>query len=167
MPRYSEPAYLVNAISDPVIIKINGRANYLNCAPVKDFFERMIARKKTKFLLDLSNCTGLDSTFLGLIAGVAMDVSRLDPPGSLTLCRPKPRLLEVVRNLGLHRIIEVDSGDFPMNFDESSESLNELHQNKSENTQMILNAHEKLLEIEEGDNARFQDIVSFLKRRMD
>lgn len=167
MPRNSEPVFVVNAYSDPVIIKINDRANYLNCAPVKDFFDGMLARGKTNFLLDFSNCTGVDSTFLGIIAGVAMDVRGHNPPGSFILCRPGNRLLEVVRNLGLHRIMRVDCGDFPMNFDDSAENLENSNQSKSESTQMILSAHEKLLELDKGGNARFQDVVSYLKHHLE
>ena len=157
----------MNAYSDPVVIRINDRANYLNCAPVKDFFERMLARGKTKFLLDFSNCAGVDSTFLGIIAGVALDVSRQKPPGSLILSRPGNRLLEVVRNLGLHRIMQVDCGDFRMEFDDSAEKLEDSDQSKSERTQMILSAHEKLLELDKGGNARFQDVVSYLKHHLE
>ncbi len=167
MPRNSEPAFIVNAYSDPVVIKINDRANYLNCAPVKDFFEGMLARGKTNFLLDFSNCTGVDSTFLGIIAGVALDVGRQNPPGSFILCRPGNRLLEVVRNLGLHRIMSVDCGDFSMNFDDSSEILDDSNQSKSESTKMILGAHEKLLELDKSGNARFQDVVSYLKHHLE
>ena len=98
---------------------------------------------------------------------MALDVSRQNPPGSLILCHPGNRLLEVVRNLGLHRLMQVDCGDFPMDFGDSAEKLEDSDQSKSERTKMILSAHEKLLELDEGGRARFQDVVSYLKHHLE
>ena len=162
-----EPVFLVNAYSEPVVMKINGRASYLNSAPASDFFERMLARGKREFVLDFHDCSGIDSTFLGIIAGVALKLCDAEDKGSMILCRMSRRNLELVRNLGLHRITKVDSGDYTMHFDEPAECLGAVDRSEIENARMILSAHENLVEADGSNQAKFQDVIAFLKNQPD
>ena len=167
MAEVSEPLFAVSAYSDPVVMRINGRASYLNSAPASDFFEHMLGRGKRHFVLDFHDCTGVDSTFLGIIAGVALQLREPESKGSMILCRLSRRNLELVRNLGLHRIITVDSGRFAMEFEEPAEHLDEVDHTEIENARMILSAHENLVEADESNRAKFQDVIAFLKNQAD
>jgi len=42
----------------------------------------MIGQGKTRFVMDFQNCTGMDSTFLGVLAGEALELRRKNPPGA-------------------------------------------------------------------------------------
>ena len=163
MPLNKESAFLVKAYGEPIVIKINGRANYLNSSPMSDFFARMIKDGKKSFVLDFQNCQTMDSTFLGIIAGLGLEVRVMRPPGKIILCRLSKRNLEVVRNLGLHRIVNVDSGEFPMTFSAPTEKLDSVKQKEIDDAKMILQAHENLLEIDESNKSKFQDVIDFLK----
>ncbi len=167
----SESGFRVNAYTDPVVIQVNGKASYLNSGPVRQFFQDMFARNKRSFVVDFSRCTSMDSTFLGIIAGAALELGKMDPSGTLVLCRLGNRNLELVRNLGLHRLCIVDNGSFPMSFDsDRAESLAEQSQKKSkdlERASMILKAHENLVEADESNLHKFQDVISYLKNQLD
>lgn len=167
MAESPESAFLVNAYADPIVIKVNGRASYLNSAPLSDFIRRMIAEGKSNFVIDFRDCTTMDSTFLGIIAGAAIDAASANPPGTVSLHRLSTRNLELVRNLGLHRIAQVDAGDFAMDFESPGEGLSNVKQDQKENARMILNAHENLVEIDESNLAKFQDVISFMKNQID
>ena len=119
----NQPVYLVDAYADPVIVRLEGRACHANCACLQDFFTQMIGQGKTRFVMDFAGCTSMDSTFLGVLAGAALEVRRQNPPGSLVLCRVARRNLELLRNLGLHRLLTVDAGDFPMEFAQAAAPL--------------------------------------------
>ncbi|MDX2109612.1 MAG: STAS domain-containing protein [Verrucomicrobiota bacterium] len=159
----TDAAYLVNAYADPVIVRIIGRATYLNCAPLSDFFRRLIAQGKRSFVIDFHECTAMDSTFLGLLAGAGMEIHKLTPPGTFVLTRLGARNLELVRNLGIHRIMTVDAGDFQLNFDGPKEQLQESAKTDIENARMILTAHENLVAVDRANEAKFQDVILFLK----
>lgn len=159
-----QTVFLVDGYSDPAILKINGRASYTNCAPVGKFFNQMVKMKKPNIVVDFADCTGMDSTFLGILAGAALECKKMDPPSSITLCRLGSRNLELVRNLGLHRILRVDSGDFDMNFDdESNGGLDTLDRTEIANAKTILKAHENLVAADEGNLKKFQDVLAYLK----
>ncbi len=166
MSLNKESAFLVKAYAEPIVIKINGRASYLNCAPVSDFFARMIENGKKSFVIDFQECQTMDSTFLGIIAGLALDLRKMQPPGSVSLCRLSKRNLELVRNLGLHRIINVGSEEFPMVFGNPDEKLNPVKRKEIDNAKMILKAHENLVEIEDTNKSKFQDVIDFLKNQV-
>src|SRR5882672_6562592 len=100
-----KPIYLVDAYSDPVVVRIEGRASFQNSACLRDFITEMLAQGKTRFVLDFLGCTSMDSTFLGVLAGAALELRKRTPPGSMVLARVGPRNLELIRNLGLHRLL--------------------------------------------------------------
>lgn len=162
-----EPVFLVNAYSDPVVIKIKGRASYLNCAPLSDFFRRLVVQNKRQFVIDFQHCTAMDSTFLGIIAGVGLELAKLEPKGTLVLARLGQRNLELVRNLGLHRILAVDTNGVDLSKDEPAQQLASESKNDVENARMILMAHENLVAVDASNQSKFQDVISFLKGQIE
>jgi len=170
MPEIAtKPVFLVDAFTAPVAIKIDGRASFLNCACLRDFFGEMIKQAKTKFVVDFRRCTSMDSTFLGVLAGAALELRKLDPPGTLIVTRLGTRNLELLRNLGLHRLMVVDAGD--------AQPAGELSGNQAlvctaprselESARMVLEAHENLVAVDPQNQGKFQDVLVFLKNRVE
>ena len=112
MPDTAKSIFQVDTESDPVLLRIEGRACFQNSTCLRDF-DASTRRGKTRFVVDFSQCAGMDSTFLGVLAGAALKLRALSPPGSLVLCRLSPRNLELLRNLGLHELLCVDAGPAP------------------------------------------------------
>ena len=103
----NKPVYLVDAYADPVVVRVEGRACFQNSACLKDFISEMLARGKKRFVLDFQNCTSMDSTFLGVLAGVALEMRKVAKEGTLVVTRIGQRNLELMRNLGLHRLLTI------------------------------------------------------------
>ena len=66
--------------------------------------------KKKSFVVDFRDCTSMDSTFLGILVGLALELRKLKEKGQLTLVNLMGRNLETVQNLGIHKIATVSSG---------------------------------------------------------
>jgi len=111
IPDSSKPVYLVDAYSDPVVIRIEGRASFLNSACLRDFVNQMLKSGKSRFVIDFLRCTSMDSTFLGVLAGFALELRKATPRGSLVLTRMGQRNLELIRNLGLHKLLTIDASE--------------------------------------------------------
>jgi anti-anti-sigma factor len=167
MSETGKPTYLVDAYSDPVIVRLEGRASFQNSACLRDFIGEMTAQGKTRFVLDFAHCTSMDSTFLGVLAGAALVLRKQQPPGSLVLARVGQRNLELIRNLGLHRLLTVDAGDFPMNFDHCDKALHCPDRSELESARLVLEAHENLVTADEANRGKFQDVLAFLKNRVE
>jgi anti-sigma B factor antagonist len=162
-----KPVFLVNAYSDPVVVRIEGRASFVNSGALKNFFAELLRQGKSRFVVDFANCTSMDSTFLGVLAGAALQLRRLDPPGSLTLARVGERNLELVRNLGLHRLATVDAGGAPLEAAGESRALEESKRDELENARLVLEAHENLVTADSANAAKFQDVLAFLRNRVE
>jgi anti-sigma B factor antagonist len=173
MPQGKESTFFVNPYDDPVIIQVRGRASFHNSGALRDFFARLIEQGRRHFILDFCDCTAMDSTFLGIAAGAALDLSESKPEGSLTLCRLSERNLELVLNLGLHRIAQVvgangASESSQMVTNTSLEALQEdSPKSHPEQARMALEAHEALIQCDESNRQKFQDVVAFLRNQAD
>ncbi len=163
----SKPVYLVDAYSDPVVVRIDGRASFQNSSCLRDFIAEMLRSGKTRFVLDFQNCQSMDSTFLGVLAGAALELKKKAPDGSLVLARVGPRNLELIRNLGLHRLLTVDAGDLAMNFNKCDTALEAKKCSELEQARSVLEAHETLVNVDEANRSKFQDVLSFLRNRVE
>jgi len=162
------PVFLVDPYSKPIAIKIVGRASFQNVAPLKDFLEEAYSTGGRDFVFDFSECAGMDSTVLGVLAGCALDLRRMQPRGSMVLCRLGPRNRELVENLGLHRLATVDFGNGVMGANGATQELaSKKIEDEVENARICLEAHESLVEADDSNRAKFQDVISFLKNRVE
>ena len=158
--------YLVDAYSDPVAVRITGRACFQNSVCLRDFVTEMLKQGKTRFVFDFLHCTSMDSTFLGVLAGIALELKKRPGGGSLVLARLGARNLELVRNLGLHRLLTVDAGDYALGFGKGEQPLVCPDQSELDHARLVLEAHENLVTADESNRTKFQDVLAFLKNRV-
>ena len=164
-----QPVYLVNVHNEPVLIKVNGRANYLNCAPLRELFKALIREEKHHYVIDFSQCAGMDSTFLGIMAGAILELRKCEPPGTITLCHLGTRNLELINNVGLHRLLAVESdceACATMSFD-ATQVKEVTPAEAPADSSLILEAHQSLIQADQENRSKFQDVVSFLKKEIE
>lgn len=167
MPDASQPVYLVDAFSDPVVVRIEGRASFQNSGCLRDFIGEMLNRGKTRFVLDFHHCAGMDSTFLGVLAGAAIQLRKSTPQGSLIVARTGPRNLELIRNLGLHRLLTVDPGEGNAAQHPCDTALECKAPSEVEAARLVLEAHENLVSADDANRSKFQDVLTFLRHRVE
>ncbi len=160
--------FLVDPESNPVAVKIVGRASFQNVLPLKDFLKDSYAVGKRRFVFDFSECAGMDSTVLGVLAGCALELRKLEPRGSLVLSRLSERNRDLVRNLGLHRIATVDDGASAPKVESADQGLDKAAPlDELSNARLCLEAHENLIEADAENKSKFQDVIDYLKGRVD
>ncbi|PXA03706.1 anti-sigma factor antagonist [Coraliomargarita sinensis] len=164
MSDSQQPTFLVSAYSDPVVVRINGKANYLNCNSFREFIEQMLSEERHRFLVDFDNCQGMDSTFLGILAGTALELKKKETPGTLTLCRLSERNQELITNLGLQNLLIISTDEADAEVCSAFDSLDNEEVSDAKN---VLKAHENLAAADEQNVAKFQDVISFLKNQVE
>lgn len=152
--------YLVKIDSCKACLEVEGRATYLNCKPVGEFFELAQSRGCTEFFMDFSKCRGMDSTFMGMIAGLALKLAKSGKPNAVNLCSLEGRNLELVENLGLDSIVNISGC---ADFNSEKEDLAPKPVSKPE----ILDAHKNLIEANPANAKDFQDIVKFMQKELE
>ena len=161
-----ESVFLVDPDSHPVAIKIVGRASFQNVMPLKDFLRDSAALGKRCYVFDFAECTGMDSTVLGVLAGCALELRKREPQGSVVLSRLSERNQQLIRGLGLHRIAKLDTRSDQKTDMSGVESLANGDMDELESARLCLEAHEKLVETDSENQTKFQDVIAYLKNRV-
>lgn len=163
MNEPQQPTFLVSPHSDPVIVQVNGKANYLNSNSLREFIEKTVRKGSVRIVLDCENCTGMDSTFLGILTGTALELRQQSPIGILVLCKLSEHNSALVHNMGLQNILTIDEDLVPEVERPDKEQFSALKNIEVSDAKEVLKAHENLVHADAGNAAKFQDVITFLK----
>ena len=78
----------------------------------------------------------------------------------------KKRHLELVRNLGLHRLLTVDTEIVDITLTAKNALPCVGDKGELESARLVLAAHENLVAADAANFAKFQDVLAFLKNRV-
>ena len=157
----AQPTYLVNAYSDPVVVKVRGKANYLNCNAFREFIETVITGGCRKLFIDFVDCKGMDSTFLGILAGTAIRLRKLTPAGELIVGNLSERNYELICNLGLQNLLTISKDQAA-----ASNTFDALKNQDVSDAKNILKAHENLTAADQENVGKFQDVIAYLRNQV-
>jgi len=146
-------------------IKIVGRGDFTNSVEFTTLVRELRQKNYDYFVLDLSECTLLDSTFLGVLAGLGLQMAeaqREHCDEGLELLNPNARIIELLECLGVIQLFKVKQGALAPQ--ERIETLPHIpvKANKEEVTRACLEAPQTLMNINPANVARFKDVTQFL-----
>lgn len=144
-------------------VQIAGRANFTSSVDFKTLLDQLLQKGYTSFVLDLTECVLMDSTFLGVLAGFGL---KLNSPQSdkidrtIQLFNPNPRISELLENLGVLHLFKVTEGE--ANAPANASDVKNTNANREEVTRTCLEAHKTLMNINPENVSRFKDVTAFL-----
>ncbi len=150
------------AVADRVVcVKISGRANFTNSLDLKKLVSELLGRGFTKFILDLSDCILMDSTFLGVLAGIGLQFLD-DRTRTVEVFNPNARIKDLLENLGVAHLFHMtDSKGLPIeNFHPVTGDGEQ--PSRTEVTRTCLEAHKVLMELNPENVRKFKDVAQFL-----
>ncbi|MDZ7815634.1 MAG: STAS domain-containing protein [Planctomycetota bacterium] len=139
-------------------IKVVGLGSLSNGTPLRTYIQDAKQRKFREFIFDMAECRGMDSSFMGLIAGLAMDMDEL-PGGMGILVNLDEYNRGLLRQLGLLEFI--DEGEVEIPPDLEWFRLDPGEATALDRARLAYDAHEKLIRIRPENKNRF---YSFLKK---
>ncbi|HWF18666.1 MAG TPA: STAS domain-containing protein [Verrucomicrobiae bacterium] len=155
---------LVFASGRLACIKIAGRANFTSSLDFKLLIHELSDKAVIRFVLDLSECVLMDSTFLGVLAGFGLEMSKSQNGQSIELMDATPRIVELLENLGvlhLFKVITSPCPDLP-NDGATPMAVPGTHATREEITRTCLEAHKTLMEIDAANIPKFKEVAQFL-----
>jgi len=146
-------------------VKIAGRANFNSSIDFKTLINELQGKGFDYFVLDLSECLLMDSTFLGVLAGFGLKMNQPSEAISgrgIELFNPNPRVNELLENLGVLHLFKVTQG--PLETPGCAETASPAPSNptKEDVTRACIEAHRTLMEINPANVARFKEVTQFL-----
>jgi anti-sigma B factor antagonist len=156
-----------------VCVKVAGRANFSGSVDLKTLVTTMWGKGYHHFVLDLSECLLMDSTFLGVLAGLGLKLNNGGNGQSqangtngngdhaIELLNPSPRIADLLENLGITHLFDISRGQL------TTECLTQLDHSptsadKREVQKTCLEAHKTLMDVNPANVPKFKDVAQFL-----
>ena len=121
-------------------------------------------------VLDLLRCSGMDSTFMGMLSCIAIKLE--DAGGCLHVVNAGGKNGELLRGLGLDEVFKVENG--MAGVDEVAccskeevplEAVAKAACTASDQREICLQAHEALAGIQETNAEKFRDVISLMRQK--
>ena len=164
---------LVGLIGRVFWMRVEGKGTHLNSLQAKSVFQRIMAKGIHDLVVDLERCPMMDSTFLGMLTGTALNVKKVNAAGSLSVLNANQRNIQLLNSLGLNHILEIDS-DATMWATERERAVAALKlcENcdpapKEVQTQHVLDTHQILSDVSSENECRFRDVIDFLEKELE
>ncbi len=143
----------------------------MNSPAVKTFGDQRIAAGENQLIVDLERCSGMDSTFMGTLAGMAARLSTMEG-GVLQIAEPGERNRRSLEDLGLDFLMEIDPPAAPwrgkvesirkeLKTPAAPGSLVSLHR-----TRHVLEAHQTLSDVNHKNAQEFSKVVDILENEL-
>ncbi len=160
------PAKLLVMVGESyACIRIIGRANFTASVDFKALVDELGSRGCNCYVLDLSECVLMDSTFLGVLAGLGVK------PGSgkadstahgIELFNPGPRIVELLETLGVLHLFKVTQGAVTPPVPTQAMEHTPAEPTREQVTRTCLEAHQTLMDLSPANAAKFKDVAQFL-----
>jgi anti-sigma B factor antagonist len=156
---------LVRTEGDSACIRIIGRANFTSSVDFRTLVNQLCESGCKCFLLDLSECTLMDSTFLGLLASLGVKLNGGNgngTSGGIELFNPSPRITELLETLGVLNLFNITQGSALSAAAGEAVPQAASSPSKAEVTRTCIEAHQALMALNPANEARFKDVTRFL-----
>jgi anti-anti-sigma regulatory factor len=146
-------------------VKINGRANFTSSIDFKTLIEELRRKGYDYFVLDLSECVLMDSTFLGVLAGFGLKMrgpQKDTCDDAIELLNPNPRIVELLENLGVLQLFKLSQGPLRPCQPTDAPLPPTPVPSHEEAARACLEAHQVLMDINPNNIPKFKDLAQFL-----
>ncbi|MDA0322950.1 MAG: STAS domain-containing protein [Verrucomicrobia bacterium] len=151
------------------LVCIKGRGTYKVSSSLKRFAATAIDQGITEFVVDMHDCDHMDSTFMGVLAGVALRLQRVGS-GNVRMINLLPSAQEALRTVGIDDLLvaceatQIGPGLFATCRERDGEQLEEATASDGGTLETMLQAHEDLVAASPDNAAQFTDVITFLKQ---
>jgi anti-anti-sigma factor len=147
-------------------IRITGRANFTSSVDFKHLMQQLQKDGCDEIVLDLRECRLMDSTFLGVLAGIGGKCEEERSKGHtciVELFQPSERVAELLDNLGVLHLFTIIHQSPPF---DCFKEVEEGHATKSELNRTCLEAHQTLMQTSPDNERRFKDAAEFFEKNL-
>ena len=149
-------------------IRCSGRGSFSNSPTVKSLGDEYIASGGRLIVIDLETCSGIDSTFMGTLAGLARRLKPID--GAVQIASPSERCLSALESLGLDALLSIEPPTAPwrgkgeeIRANLGTETTPAVHLDARDQTLHVLDSHLTLSELSEENEEKFRNVTDCLK----
>lgn len=171
-----EPPTIQVAIqSETAYMRVAGRGCLECSGAFRRFRDTAVERGVHRFVIDMAECAGMDSTFMGELAGLSRSLMTAcggPVESNVVLVNLSDKNQRLLSGLGVSRVVtSYGCGATPERIQDELAAFNARDHWKSveggrHTAEGVLEAHETLSDLSEENAARFRDVVEFLREEV-
>ena len=150
----------VAVVTPDAFVRVIGKGSYKLCPALKAFGLVALDQGCRRLVIDMASCIGMDSTFMGVVAGLTLRTNEQQGELVMVCLSDKNRLL--LETLGLADLIRAETGRSAGGCPGGLRPL-EPAVDRTDTTTTMLQAHETLVGVAPGNEARFRDVLGYLE----
>jgi anti-sigma B factor antagonist len=155
----SQATLSVAVTENRAFIKVHGRATFESSEDLKKFCIRMLDQNVTNIDIEMSQCSGMDSTFMGIMTMISLAAKK--KKAIVSLINTGEANQKNLFSLGLKTMFNFTSTE--KETQPKWEELAKSEVSQDQHKDNVLNAHQTLIDVHEDNRKEFQDIITFLK----
>lgn len=142
-------------------VRVHGRATFKIGPALKQFGSTALEKGCTRIIVEMQDCVGMDSTFMGVLAGLATQLKRTN--GEVILRNISDKNAFLIKMLGINHLVKIEEEATEANPMPDQKIPLQIGADKKQMTQTMITAHEALIEAAPGNMVKFKDVLVFLK----
>ncbi|MFM1944633.1 MAG: hypothetical protein RI897_3615 [Verrucomicrobiota bacterium] len=155
---------MVAVVGKRAVICPHGRASFVCSPDFKRLVYELMDGGCREFVLELSKCTIMDSTFLGVLVWFAQRFQEKNKgQGGLVLLNASSKILDLITSLGMLDLFAVADGQVQGGETAKEFKLKPGEVTKVDLAELALSAHETLAAANAENGIRFKDVIDFLR----
>ena len=143
-------------------IRVIGRATFECAPPLRALAKDLESIVFRKIDIDLAACTGMDSTFMGILAMLGLRAKKID--AVMTIFNAGELNKSLLFGLGLKKLFRFAEGEVALGAQTNSSGGDT---DKIANAQTVLEAHKTLMDVDEENVKKFEKVVDFVQKDLD
>lgn len=141
----------------------------MNSPLMKTWVDQQLDAGCKRVVVDLEACLGMDSTFMGTLAGLAMRLNKL-PEGKVDVISAGEKNSASLDDLGLSALmhINMDAGEWADRATELRTKLQECTPSTAvtDRTQHVFDAHKTLVDADDSNTDKFSTVLDCLEAEL-
>jgi len=144
------------------VLRFMGDIRYTLSPPLDCFIEQLFAGEKPRgFIIDLCEVVSIDSTNLGLMAGIANQMHNAENSRVTIIC-DQLDINELLASMGFDDVFDIVNSRMDVDMEEEEIQLEKPQSATMSRT--ILKAHRTLMALNETNRELFRDVVTLLEK---
>lgn len=162
-------AIYVGAFDGFAWIRCEGKGSFMNSPLMKTWVDQQLDSGCMRVVVDLETCTGMDSTFMGTLAGIAMRLNK-QPEGKMDVISAGEKNSASLDDLGLSALMNIskDEGEWVEQAPTLRSQLQECTPTTAvtDRTQHVFDAHKTLVDADDSNTDKFSTVLDCLEAEL-
>ncbi|MBQ9338302.1 MAG: STAS domain-containing protein [Lentisphaeria bacterium] len=154
---------IVSGGGERYAVKAVGRATFECVAPLRALAKELDTAEFKQVDVDLADCQGMDSTYMGVLAMIALRAKKIN--ASVSIYNASELAKTQLFGLGLKKLFRFTEGTVEMGAQTAPAA--EAPVDKITHATTVLEAHKTLMDVDQENVEKFEKVVDFVQKDLD